>query len=237
MAGIAFRIERDELHERLGGELPRGAMGLAEGEPGSGRSVLFQRLLYGALENKHRCTWLSTEHGTLGFLRQMRSLGYDVAPAVARGQLLLLSAYPVLGGRAPASEALPRLVGAQRLWDADLVVLDDIGSLVVASVEARGDGPTRALLDAMVQRIRSANLKGTTVLMTSDLQGGAAPLLAPLRSMAEVLLELRVELVGASLARRMLVKRLAGVPERTGDTMGFRVEPGLGLLVEIRSVT
>lgn len=237
MGGIAFRIERDELHERLGGELPRGALGLLEGEPGSGRSVLCQRLVYGALANHHRVTYLTTEHSTLGFLRQMHSLGYDAGTHAAEGSLLLLPGFPGLGPRAPPGVALARLVAARRAWDADLVVVDDATSLVAAAQEQDGGPGARALCDALLLRARQANAAGATVLLTTDREGPVAPLLAPLRAAAEVLLELRVELVGASLARRLLVKRLAGVPERTGDTMGFRVEPGLGILVEIRSVT
>lgn len=237
MTGIAFRIERDELHERFGGELPRGALGLLEGEPGSGRSVLCQRLVFGALANRHAVTYLTTEHSTLGFLRQMHSLGYDVGALVAKGQLLLLSGFPALGARAPLGDALGNLVQASRAWAADLVVVDDLGSLVVAAAERHGEAAARAQCDALVLRMREANAAGTTVLCTTDAAGPAAGYLGAMRAAAQVLLELRVELVGASLARRMLVKRLAGVPERTGDTMGFRVEPGLGILVEIRSVT
>lgn len=237
MRGIDFRIERDELHERLGGELPRGALGLLEGEPGSGRSALCQRLVYGALANGHACTYLTTEHGTAGFLRQMHTLGYDVGPRVARGQLLVLAGFPDLAPRAAPGEALARLVLAQALWARELVVLDDAGALVADAQSKLGEPEARRLCDALARRVRAANAAGATVLLTSDREGAHAPLLQPLRAAAELLLELRVELVGASLARRMLVRRLAGAPERSGDTMGFRVEPGLGILVEIRSVT
>lgn len=237
MTGIAFRIERDELHERLGGELPRGALGLFEGEAGAGRSVLCQRLVFGALENHHKVTYLTTEHSTLGFLGQMHSLGYDVGKLVATGQLLVLPGFPALGPRAAPGDALERLVAAKRLWASDLVVLDDLASLVQAAEERHGAATARELCDALLQRIREVNAAGTTVLCTTDANGPVSGHLAGMRAAAQVLLELQVELVGASLARRMLVKRLAGVPERTGDTMGFRVEPGLGILIEIRSVT
>jgi flagellar protein FlaH len=237
MRGLDFRIERDELHERLGGALPRGALGIVEGEPGSGRSALCQRLVFGALQNGHAVTYLTTEHGTLGFLRQMSTLGYDIAPRLARGELLLLTAFPFLAPRAAPGDGLARLVQARKLWERELVVLDDFGALVAAALEAHGPGETRRQLDRFAQRARAANAAGATVLLTSDREGPHAPALQGLRASAELLLELRVELVGASLARRLLVRRLAGAPERTGDTLGFRVEPGLGILVEIRSVT
>ncbi|HEV8358964.1 MAG TPA: ATPase domain-containing protein [Candidatus Thermoplasmatota archaeon] len=237
MAGIAFKIDRDELHERLGGELPRGALGLAEGEPGSGRSVLMQRLVYGALANDYKCAYLTTEHSTTGFLRQMHTLGYDVGPRVATSQLLLLTGFPAFGARAPPGDVLARLAQAKAMWEREFVVIDDFGLLLQWSLEARGEGETRALADQIAQRIRQVNARGATVILTADRDGPHAPLLQPVRASAEILLSLSVELVGASLARRMLVKRLAGVPDRTGDTMGFRVEPGMGILVEIRSVT
>jgi flagellar protein FlaH len=236
-AGIAFRIDRDELHERLGGQLPRGALGLCEGEPGSGRSVLCQRLVFGALANGHTVAYLTTEHGTLGFLRQMHTLGYDVAAHLAKGALLLLPGYPTLSGRVPMGDALGRLVLARGLWKRDLVIIDDFGALLQASLEAHGEAWTRALADKCLQQIRAANEGGTTVLLTADKEGPHGALLQSYRARAEMLLEMQVELIGATLARRMLVRRLAGVPDRTGDTMGFRVEPGMGILVEIRSVT
>ena len=49
-----MNLERDELADRLGGGLPKGALCVIEGEYGTGKSIILERMLYGFLKNNAR---------------------------------------------------------------------------------------------------------------------------------------------------------------------------------------
>ncbi|WP_331457029.1 ATPase domain-containing protein, partial [Haloferax profundi] len=119
----------DRLEKELGGGMPKGAIVLIEGDYGAGKSVLSQRFSYGFCQEDTVVTLVSTELGVRGFLDQMHSLSYDVVKHLLNEEILFLQAEidssgALSGGQQERKQLLRRLMDAETLWDADVIIID-----------------------------------------------------------------------------------------------------------------
>ncbi|OPX58290.1 MAG: flagellar accessory protein FlaH [Methanomassiliicoccales archaeon PtaB.Bin215] len=110
-------INSDELGKRLGGGIPKGSIVLIEGQEGSGRSVLSQRLCYGLLSNATEVTFVNTEQTMKQFIDQMYSLNYRIDRHLISGNLQYFPVYPLLGSQAARKGFLDKLMGSPVLYD------------------------------------------------------------------------------------------------------------------------
>lgn len=240
---MTYRItlDRDELNDRLGGGIPRGALVVIEGEFGTGKSILCERFLYGMLRNGARVTFVSTELTTLHFIEQMHSLDYPVEEHIFSRSLMFLPVYPVLGFRGRKADLMDRLLNARKMYEADVVIIDAFSQLVKDWMRAL---PAEVTEQTKVERIEDAlylfkllNAKGKTVILT--LQPGDVPdeVASVLKSAADVYLTLKVESVGGVVSRSIFARRFERAEKTVADIVPFRVEPKTGLIVEIKSVS
>jgi flagellar protein FlaH len=236
-----FHLERDELASRLGGGMPEGALVVVEGEFGTGKSILVERLLYGFLANKHSVTLVSTELTTLHFIEQMHSLDYQVEEFLLNRNLLFLPVYPVLGFRGGKVDLMDRLLNAKRMYESDVVCIDAFSSLVKDWVRAVPKGTSQ---NAIVSRIEDAlylfkllNANGKTVILT--LQPGDMPeeIASVLKAAADVYMTLKIDVVGNVVSRSLFVRRFERAEKSVSDIVNYRVEPKVGFVVEIKSVS
>ncbi len=227
-------LERDELARRLGGGLPQGSLCLIMGPSGSGKSVLSQRLAYGLIQNGIRTTYVSTEFTTPAFLDQMEQLDYAVMDPFLAKDLLFSSTIPLLGHPVKPRTLLPRLWSARKLITQPAVIVDTFSRIAEPHLQAGPRGED--VLEHTVRNIKRINSLGTTLVLTlnpEDLQGIDTTLL---KSSADVFLECTAERLGGSMNRFVQVRKFARASNAVGDLIPFRVEPGAGFIVEIRSV-
>lgn len=234
MDGLAFDLERDQLSTRLGGTLPRGALGIIEGPSGSGKSVLSQRLAYGLIKNGHNVVYVSTEFTTNSFLNQMEQLNYPVMDEVIRRQLLFVTTHPQIGHPAPKWELLPRLLSSRNLLSQPVVIVDTFSQLA----ESHLSDPNRAqgILQYLITVLKKINASDTTLLLTLDPDHLASIDLSPLVGAAEIRIECSVERMGDKVDRFLVTRKFARAQGIVGDVVPFRVEPGAGFIVEIKEV-
>ncbi len=272
---LDFKVDRDELSERLGGGLPRGSLIVIEGPYGAGKSILTQRILYGLLKNHQSVGVVSTELTTLGFIEQMRSLDYTVEDRLLAGDLLYLPVYPLVAARSLPEDLLDRLRNAEELYSKEAIVIDTFSKLVteqlrlyqrsVPATDKHADRetvshtatghsstlqeppathertvPPQEKLVAQVEDtlydLKRRTSAGKTILLTVEPDQLPAPVLQLLRDTSDVHLALEFDLVGNNASRRVVVKRFSRAKGRLGDVIGYRVEPGVGLVIEIKSV-
>ena len=236
--------DRDRLNEELGGGFPEGSIVLMEGEYGAGKSVLSQRFNYGMLEAGTSVTHLSAEFTIGGFIDQMHSLDYDVTDHLLSEELLFLYADIDTGnalteGDGDRMELLRRLMEAEAMWQADVITIDTFSAVL------RNDPKFEALVRKNEERqaaleiisfFRDVISQGKTVIITVDPTTVDDDAIGPFRSIADVYLQLQMVEVGNDVRRNISVKRFAGMGEQVGDTIGFSVRSGAGVVIESRSV-
>jgi flagellar protein FlaH len=238
--------ERDRLDKELGGGMPPGSIVLVEGDYGAGKSAISQRFTYGLCEEGHTVTMLSTELTVGSFLEQMNSLDYDMVDHMLDENILFLHA-DIGDSKSTFSEEedeermdlLKRLMEAEIMWESDVVIIDTFDAIL------RNDPKFEALVRENEERqaaleiisfFRDIISRGKVIVLTVDPTTVDEEAIGPFRSIADVYLELEMVEVGNDVRRQISVLRFAGMGEQVGDTIGYSVRSGTGIVIESRSV-
>jgi flagellar protein FlaH len=238
--------ERDRLDKELGGGMPPGSIVLVEGDYGAGKSAISQRFTYGLCEEGHTVTMLSTELTVGSFLEQMNSLDYDMVDHMLNENILFLHA-DIGDSKSTFSEEedeermdlLKRLMEAEVMWDSDVIIIDTFDAIL------RNDPKFEALVRENEERqaaleiisfFRDIISRGKVIVLTVDPTTLDEEAIGPFRSIADVYLELEMVEVGNDVRRQISVLRFAGMGEQVGDTIGYSVRSGTGIVIESRSV-
>ena len=239
--------ERDRLNKELGGGIPQGSIVLVEGDYGAGKSALSQRFSYGLCDQDVSVTLLSTELTVRGFIDQMHSLDYGVEEHMLDELLLFLHADVDTGGNtlrgnpeeSDRKKLLKRLMEADVMWDADVIVIDTFDAILRndPNFEAlvRQNEERQAALE-IISFFRDIVTQGKVIILTVDPSTVDEEAIGPFRSIADVFLELQMAEVGNDVRRSIQVRRFAGMGEQVGDSIGFSVRSGTGIVIESRSV-
>jgi len=238
--------ERDRLDKELGGGMPPGSIVLMEGDYGAGKSALSQRFAYGLCEEGATVTFLSTELTVGSFLEQMHSLDYGMVDHMLDENILFLHA-DIGDSKSTFSDEeeedrmdlLKRLMEAEVMWDSDVIIIDTFDAIL------RNDPKFEALVRENEERqaaleiisfFRDIIADGKVIVLTVDPTTLDEEAIGPFRSIADVFLELEMVEVGNDVRRQISVLRFAGMGEQVGDTIGYSVRSGTGIVIESRSV-
>ena len=226
-----LKIDRDELHGKLGGGFPEGSLIILEGEDGSGKSALTQRFAYGFLLNGHTVTILSTELTVRDFINQMYSLNYPIANFLLRNRLVFVPVYPLIGRVRNRNDFLGRLMVSQKLFSTDIVIIDTMTALVKASLNAE----TRAI--QLLGFFKKLMAMDKTIILTFERGAIDETILMSFRSTAQIYIETKINRVGGIVNRIAFVRRYSNAQSRIENTIAFRVESGTGLILEIMAIS
>lgn len=233
-----FDIKQDDLCQRLGGGLPKGAIVVLEGVVGAGKSVLSQRITQGLLHNDVRVGYVSTELTTRSMLDQMDSLGYKEAWASIPDQrFVFVPTHPIIGERSPRADRLGRLLKARALYELDVIIFDTFSKLVGDHMAEHKD-QTQAMdtVEAVLHLFKRLTGFGKTIVLTLDPSQAPPAALEPFAVAADVYLRIEKERVAGATSRRIVVERMSRAARRYSETIGFRVEPRVGIVIEIKAV-
>lgn len=239
----SFAIKQDDLCTRLGGGLPKGALIVMVGPVGAGKSVICQRLTQGLLKNNARVAYVSTELTTRSMLDQMESLGYNEAwAAIPQEKYVFVPTHPTIGARSPRGDRLSRLLKAKKLYELDVIMFDTFSKLLGDHMHEHGHdghgGKSRPMdvVEAVLHLFKRLTGLGKTIVLTIDPDEAPAASFEPFVTEADVYLRIEKERVGGATSRRIVVERLSRATQRYNETIGFRVEPRVGIVIEIRAV-
>lgn len=147
-----------ELDEMLGGKgYYRGSSILITGTAGSGKSSLAAAYVDAACRRGEKCLYFAFEESTKQILRNMRSIGIDLAPHVKKGLLRFHGTRPTLYG---LEMHLVTMYDAIREHNPQIVVLDPITDFFVI-------GSTAEVKAAITRIIDFLKTKQITSLFTS----------------------------------------------------------------------
>lgn len=226
--------ERDTLDIKLGGGLPKSAIVLIEGEYGSGKSALAQRFSYGFCDVGYHVVYLTPELDLKAFLEQMDSLNYNAEDHLLDFKLLFLHV-DIESGKG----YVKRLMKAERMWNGDIIIMDAFDQIL------RNDERFETLIEQkqeeqiahdLISFFRKAIASGKTVILLVDPTNLSREALSPFRSVADVYFELRMIDVGSQTRRLLNVKRFSGMGKQVGDSIGYSVRSGTGIVMEERGV-
>jgi len=212
-----------ELDGRMGGGLPRGTLGLIEGNSGSGKSVLSQQIMWGALQDGYTVSLFSSENSVKSLVPQMSSIDLDIMEFLLLGKFRV---YPVefshLGDN--AVNELIQAMKRENEYSRDLIVVDSLTSAIIHTTHEQ------SVLNFFEEAKRLC-AQGVTILVTLHNQAVASDIVGSIRSMCDAHINLKAEQDGQKLVKILEVAKIRGAASVTGDIVGFDVEPGWGMRV------
>ncbi len=210
-----------ELDSKMGGGLPLGSLTLVEGTSGSGKSVLSQQIIWGALQDGFTVSLFTSENSVNSLVVQMQKLNLDVLDFLLLRKLRI---YPMalsrLGARAP--KAL--LSAIRQESNHTLIVVDSLTSAVIQSTD-------NADVLRFFEECQSLCANDLSIMVTLHATGVSDEVLNSLRSMCDAVLRLRTEQDGQRMVKTLEVSKVRGASSGTGAIVGFDVEPGWGMRV------
>ncbi|HEY3419777.1 MAG TPA: ATPase domain-containing protein [Methanomassiliicoccales archaeon] len=224
---FSIALKQDELADKLGKWIPRGTNMLLEGEIGSGRSVLCQRMCYGFLFNGHSATYVSTEQTIKGFIDQMWSLDYKVSKYLQNGALTFFPVYPLIGNTVTRADFIEKLTTSPALYTHDVLIIDSLSTLT----QNRLDENSAVKLMAFLKKM---NKLGKSVIMTVEAN---TPGVDTLRLSTDVYMTLTMKATGQGINRVINVKRFMRARKTVTEIIRFRIEPKIGMIIEITEVS
>lgn len=227
--GFPFVLETDSLADSMGSRLPNRSLYIVQGDVGSGKSLMGQRLSFGLAENDVKVLVITTELTTRGWIEQMESIGYGVTEFIRTGQLMVFSRFGTI------AEALPN-IGIQQVLEseavskADIVIIDSASSLMPDDLDENGRFK-------MMQNLRRITSEGRSIMLCVDENEMDSKLLHTLRASSEVVLDLRTAMIGGEIKRNIVVTRYLRAAGPVQSSIGWRVEPSMGFIVDITAVS
>jgi len=192
------------LDALLGGKgFYRGSTVLLSGTAGTGKTSLAASFAAATCRRGERCAYFLLEESPQQMIRNMRSIGLDLAEWSERGLLHLHADRPSRFGLEAHLAAMFRAVDELR---PEAIVVDSIADLVTLGGEAEVRGMLVRLIDYL-------KMRGVTVLFTS-LSPGAAELQesqAGVSSLMDAWLLLTLERAGDDRRRRITVLKSRGM--------------------------
>ncbi|MBT60021.1 MAG: hypothetical protein CMA63_00530 [Euryarchaeota archaeon] len=227
--GFPFDLETDSLADTMGLRLPNRSLYVLQGQVGGGKSLISQRLVFGMVENGVKVLVISTELTTRGWIEQMQSIGYGITDAIREGKLMVFSRFGTIAEANP-NVGLYELLESDAIELADVVVIDSASSLMPANL----DDTSRFQL---MQRLRQISSQGRSLMLCVDPEEMDEKLMHNLRSSAEIVLDLKTSMIGGEIKRNIVVTRFLRAAGPIQTSVGWRVEPSMGFIVDITAVS
>ncbi|HHV23873.1 MAG: ATPase domain-containing protein [Methanosarcina sp.] len=214
-----------EIDRKLEGGIPAGSLCLLEGAKDSGKSVLMQQIMWGALNQDKKVLVLTTEKTSRNLLNTMEKLKQDISDyfIIGRSKIFEINSGYVEENPELSENLLQILLECLNQCEEELVLIDSLTILAVSASE-------NALLNFFTGCVKLCD-KGKTILIS--VHGYAFPqeVLHRLRSICDSCFELRIEQVGDKLIKTMEIQKLRGARKITGNMLSFNVDSDSGLKI------
>ena len=226
---ISFNIRRDEFCRKLGAGLSRGSMTLLEGEDGSGKSLVSQRIMYGLLENGISVTYISTDLSTKDFIKQMQSLNYDIVKYLLSKQLLFIPVFPITKRLNKTVNLLDRMMNAPHLFENQVIIID---SLSVMLNEGKLPSDLKFKFGNFVKKLSGID---KTVIVTLAPSAVPTDVHQFLTGLFDNNIALKTKVLGTDLKNFITVVKWKRTKGEVNKIIGFKVEPNIGFVLDISS--
>lgn len=224
-----------ELNNAFGGGLPIPSLVLVEGNNDSGKTVIVEQFLYGAVLSGLEATVLTTENTTRGFLAQMKLLHLDVDRAFIEGKLRVIPVHvkDIVWTEHRLSKLLTTLTGFIESDKSRLFLID---SLSYMFADARLDDIMTFF--SRVKKLTEPNVpevaRAKTVIGTlhNNFHGDESEqLLVRISALCDGHIKLSKDVASGQIVRRIEVAKLKGSQSMTNKINSFEIHPAFGVRI------
>jgi len=215
----------EELDLKLAGGLPVPLLMVIEGEHGTGKTVLVQQFVYGALKSGLRVVVITTETTTVGYIRQMLGVGFNILDYFIKGDLKVYST------------RLPRVrwvesTGRDLLaltQDHMIAKIDTYDIYVIDSFSILIKGSKTEDIANFLTTVRKLVDKGKSFILTIHPGGLEETIYLNLKAIADGYMELKNAEMGGRVLKVMNIIKLKGVPTTFDNVITFDIDPAFGI--------
>jgi len=214
-----------ELDKKIADGLPLQSLTLIEGENDTGKSVLTQQIMYGAMKQGLSVDLFTTENTTKSFVKQMESMSLDVSEYFAWGYLRVFPLH-VVGFEWTKEEmdnVLTCLIGSIGHSRAEVAIIDSL-TLFTEYVD------TDTIL-SFFTNCKTLVDRGKTILITLHSYAFEEDTLVRIRSVSDAHITMKKAMVGDKYVMVLEVQKVRGARKTTGNLVSFEVHPGYGMKV------
>jgi archaeal flagellar protein FlaH len=214
-----------ELDKKIDDGLPLLSLTLIEGENDTGKSVLTQQIMWGAMKQGLSVDLFTTENTTKSFLKQMESMSLDISEYFAWGYLKVFPLH-IVGVEWTKEEmegTLQRLIARIRDSPAQVAIIDSL----TLFTEYAG---TETILSFFTS-CKSLVDRGKTILVTLHTYAFEEDTLVRIRSICDAHLNMKKALVGDKYVMVLEVVKVRGARKTSHNLVSFEVHPGYGMKV------
>jgi len=214
-----------ELDKKIADGIPIRSLTLLEGENDTGKSVLTQQIMWGALKQGLSVDLFTTENTTKSFIKQMESLSLDISEYFAWGYLRVFP-FHLVGvewTKEKVEAILNRLIENIRESPAQVAVVDSI-TLFTEYTD------TDSIL-TFFTNCKSLVDDGKTILITLHSYAFEEDTLVRIRSTCDAHLNMKKAMMGDKYVMVMEAVKVRGAHRTSGNMVSFEVHAGYGMKV------
>ena len=214
-----------ELDKKIADGLPMGSLTLIEGENDTGKSILTQQIIWGAMRQGLSVDLFTTENTSRSFIKQMESMSLDISEYFAWGYLRVFPLH-VAGFEWKKEEMegiMARLVAHIRNSKSPVAIID---SLTLFTKYTQTD----TILEFFTSCKTLAD-QGKTILVTLHTYAFEEDTLVRIRSICDAHLFMKKDLFGDKYVMVMEAVKVHGARKTIGNLLMFEVHPGYGMKV------
>ncbi|MBR6447380.1 MAG: flagellar accessory protein FlaH [Methanomicrobium sp.] len=215
----------NEIDKKLADGLPLESLTLIEGENDTGKSVMTQQIIWGAMKASLNVELYSSENTAKSFLSQMTSMSLDIADYYAWGYLKIFPMHTIgfEWGEKEMQGILKRIIGKIQTSKAEVIIIDSLTLLT--------ESTSQADLLAFLTNCKNLVDHGKTILITLHTYAFEEDTLVRIRSICDAHLFMKKALVGDKYVMVMEVIKVRGARKTTGNLVSFEVHPGYGMKI------
>jgi circadian clock protein KaiC len=182
----------------------RGSSVLLSGTAGTGKSSLMATFVDAACSRGERCLYFSFEESTSQILRNMRSIGIDLAPHVKKGLLEFHVARPTLYGLEMHLVTMYELINEH---NPDIVILDPITDFFAVGSQSE----VKATITRIIDFLKSKQITGFFTSYTSE-EEGVDQSIVGVSSLIDAWISLRNLEINGERHRGLFILKSRGMP-------------------------
>ena len=181
----------------------RGSTVLISGTAGSGKTSVAAQFAHAAAARGERCLWFAFEESSSQIMRNMRSVGIDLEPAVRRGMLAFHAVRPTICGLEMHLVTIHKLV---RQFKPRIVIIDPITNFSAIGSEE----DVKAMLTRLIDYFKMQQITAVFISLNSGGDSAESPDNA-VSSLTDTWLLLRDLQIGAERNRALYLLKSRGM--------------------------